>query len=70
MPDNETLALMTGFYRRVYRRVLGGGGRAAALRNAAMEIKKERLHPCYWGAFICQGDPSALVIHQGGGPHP
>jgi tetratricopeptide (TPR) repeat protein len=66
VPDNETQALMTDFYRRV----LGGEGRAAALRNAQLELKKERPDPYYWGAFICQGDPSALVIRQGGGPRP
>jgi CHAT domain-containing protein/tetratricopeptide (TPR) repeat protein len=66
VPDNETQTLMTDFYRRV----LGGQGRAAALRSAQLELKKERPDPYYWGAFICQGDPGALVIRQGGRPRP
>jgi CHAT domain-containing protein len=58
VPDDETQTLMTGFYRRI----LGGEGRAAALRKAQLELKKQRPDPYYWGAFICQGDPGGLVI--------
>lgn len=37
-------------------------GRADALREAQLEIKRERPHPYYLGAFICQGDPSPLNL--------
>ncbi|CAL9471559.1 hypothetical protein SUDANB95_02830 [Actinosynnema sp. ALI-1.44] len=59
VPDAETRTLMTGFYRRV----LAGEGRAAALRHAQLELRAERPHPHYWGAFICQGDPGGFAPH-------
>ncbi|WP_185845943.1 CHAT domain-containing protein [Kibdelosporangium aridum] len=60
VPDDETKTLMTDFYQRV----LAGDDRAAALRAAQRELKKTRPEPFYWGAFICQGDPSRLVLRR------
>ena len=31
-----------------------------ALRQAQLNLKKQYPDPYYWGAFICQGDPSPL----------
>jgi CHAT domain-containing protein len=42
-----------------YERILAGQPRAAALRAAQLAMKKHP-EPLYWGAFICQGDPSPL----------
>jgi len=55
-PDAQTRELMEDFYRRI----LAGGPRAEALRQAQLEMKKRYPDPFYWGAFICQGDPSPL----------
>jgi CHAT domain-containing protein len=43
-----------------YSRLLAGEGRAEALRGAQLAIKARHPEPYYWGAFICQGDPSPL----------
>ncbi len=43
-----------------YERLLRGEGRADALRQAQLELRKRYPHPRYWGAFICQGDPGPL----------
>jgi CHAT domain-containing protein/Tfp pilus assembly protein PilF len=56
IPDKETVHLMEGFYRRA----LAGLPRAAALREAQLELRATRPNPIYWGAFICQGDPGPL----------
>jgi CHAT domain-containing protein/tetratricopeptide (TPR) repeat protein len=56
VPDAQTQELMQHFYRRL----LAGEGRAEALRQAQLAMKAKYLEPFYWGAFICQGDPSAL----------
>ncbi|WP_184920323.1 CHAT domain-containing protein [Saccharothrix ecbatanensis] len=58
VPDDETQTLMTDFYRRI----VAGEGRAAALRHAQLELRRQRPHPYYWGAFICQGDPGGFVL--------
>ncbi len=44
-----------------YRRILGGSPRADALREAQLAMRTKELHPRYWGAFICQGDPNPLL---------
>ncbi|MGZ7133077.1 MAG: CHAT domain-containing protein, partial [Halobacteriota archaeon] len=54
--DKATKELMVDFYSRV----LNGEGRADALRNAQLTIKAKHPEPYYWGAFICQGNPSPL----------
>jgi CHAT domain-containing protein len=56
VPDEPTRELMEGFYGRL----LAGEGRAEALRQAQLAMKAKYPEPFYWGAFICQGDPSPL----------
>lgn len=58
VPDRQTQELMVDFYDRL----MNGQPRAVALREAqlAMKQKDPHRHPYYWGAFICQGDPSPL----------
>src|SRR5215218_8701411 len=51
VPDKQTRELMVEFYRLLKK----GQGRAEALREAQLEIKKNYPHPLYWAAFICQG---------------
>jgi len=57
VPDKQTQELMNDFYRRV----LAGQPRADALRDAQLAMKAKYPNPLYWGAFICQGDPSSLL---------
>jgi CHAT domain-containing protein len=57
VPDEPTRELMEDFYRRI----LAGQGRADALRAAQLTMKMKYPDPYYWGAFICQGDPSPLA---------
>jgi len=57
VPDQQTQELMEDFYRRI----LAGEPRAEALRQAQLSMKAKHPNPLYWGAFICQGDPSPLV---------
>ena len=56
VPDQQTQELMGEFYGRI----LAGQPRADALHAAQIAIKGRYPHPRYWGAFICQGDPSPL----------
>jgi CHAT domain-containing protein/tetratricopeptide (TPR) repeat protein len=56
VPDEQTRELMEDFYGRI----MSGEPRADALREAQLTMKKKYPHPFYWGAFICQGDPSPL----------
>jgi hypothetical protein len=56
VPDRHTRELMEEFYGRI----LAGEPRAEALRQAQLTMKAKYPHPYYWGAFICQGDPSPL----------
>jgi CHAT domain-containing protein len=56
VPDEATQELMVEFYTQLPV----GKGRAEALRLAQRELKQKYPHPLYWGAFICQGDPSPL----------
>jgi CHAT domain-containing protein len=56
VPDEQTQQLMVNFYERL----LAGEGRAEALRQAQLAMKAKYPEPFYWGAFICQGDPSPL----------
>ncbi len=57
VPDHATQELMVDFYERV----LLGEGRAEALHAAQRSLKERYPHPRYWGAFICQGDPTPIV---------
>lgn len=54
--DEVTAELMRAFYARLLR----GEGRAAALQNAAFEIRKQHPHPYYWAAFITIGQSGPL----------
>jgi hypothetical protein len=54
VPDSQTRDLMIEFYTRL----IGGEARSAALRDAQLALKEQYADPFYWGAFICQGDPS------------
>lgn len=56
--DKATMELMVEFYRRLL--AAKGKGRAEALREAQLAIRNKYPAPCFWGAFICQGDPSAM----------
>jgi CHAT domain-containing protein/tetratricopeptide (TPR) repeat protein len=62
VPDEQTQELMVDFYRRL----MSGEGRAEALRAAQLGIRSKYPDPFYWGAFICQGDPSPLRMVQPG----
>jgi CHAT domain-containing protein len=48
--------------RAVYHRILRGEGRAEALRQAQLTMKRKYPDPYYWGAFICQGEPGPLLL--------
>ena len=52
----DTCELMTAFYGQL----LVGQSRSGALRDAQLRIKAKYPHPYYWGAFICEGNPSPL----------
>jgi CHAT domain-containing protein len=45
----------TVFMRRFYEGLLRGEGKAAALRQAALDVKREHPHPYYWAPFILMG---------------
>jgi len=60
VPDKETQELMEDFYRRI----LQGQSRADALREAQLAIREKHPDPLFWGAFICQGDPSSLSLSK------
>ncbi len=57
VPDAQTKELMVDFYQRI----MSGRPRAVALREAQLALKARWPDPWYWGAFICQGDPSAIA---------
>ncbi|WP_437760916.1 CHAT domain-containing protein [Sorangium sp. So ce1389] len=56
--DDATRELMQAYYGRL----LAGGGRGEALRQAqlAMLAIPERAHPFYWASFIVSGNDAAL----------
>lgn len=58
VPDHETRQLM----ENVYRRLLAGEGRAAALRAAQLDFRSRGLDPYFYAAFVCQGDPGRLAL--------
>jgi tetratricopeptide (TPR) repeat protein len=58
VPDEQTKQLMIGFYKRL----LEGKPRAEALREAQLAMKEKYPDPYYWGAFICQGNPSNMTV--------
>lgn len=56
VPDQQTQELMIDFYQRI----LSGQSHIDALRAAQLAMKARYRDPCYWGAFICQGNPGLL----------
>jgi CHAT domain-containing protein len=50
--DETTAALMSMWYEQA-RQI----GRAAALRNAQLELKAKYPHPYYWAPFVLVGQP-------------
>jgi CHAT domain-containing protein len=66
VPDEPTCELMVEFYRRL----LAGDARAEALRQARLALRGKYPAPYYWGAFICQGDPSPLGTSGPGATSP
>lgn len=54
--DKATRDLMVAYYKKL----LAGRGRVAALRDAALETRKERPHPYYWGGFVAVGSAAPL----------
>ena len=58
--DAATRDLMVGYYRRL----VAGGGRTAALREAQLELlaSADRRHPFYWAAFIPSGAWGPLTL--------
>jgi CHAT domain-containing protein len=49
--DESTALLMQGFYRRLKQ----GQSTAAALRESALEVRKQFPHPFYWAPFVETG---------------
>lgn len=41
----------------LYTNLIRGGGRAEALREAQLELRKSYPDPFYWAAFVCVGNP-------------
>jgi CHAT domain-containing protein len=56
VPDLPTQELMSLFYERLR----SGMSCPDALHHVQRLIRKRYVHPFYWGAFICQGDPAPL----------
>lgn len=55
--DAETADLM----ERYYQNLLAGQGRAAAMRTAALWMKRRKAHPYYWAGFLVIGRDAPLV---------
>ncbi len=49
--DDATSELMAGYYHHL----LAGQGRAAALRQAMLDLRKKHPHPHFWAPFIALG---------------
>jgi tetratricopeptide (TPR) repeat protein len=54
--DETTHELMKGYYQRL----LGGAGRAHALREAMEGVRMQHPHPYYWAPFIVVGNGASL----------
>ncbi|WP_235489667.1 CHAT domain-containing protein, partial [Frankia sp. AvcI1] len=55
--DSATADLMTTFYQRL----LDGAPVPVALRDAQTGVRDRFPDPYLWGAFVCHGDPAALL---------
>ena len=51
VPDQSTCEFMTGFYDRV----VAAPNRAAALREATLELRRRHPHPLHWAPFLLMG---------------
>jgi tetratricopeptide (TPR) repeat protein len=51
VPDQSTAEFMTGFYDRV----LTATNRAAALREAVIDLRERHPHPLHWAPFVLMG---------------
>jgi CHAT domain-containing protein len=51
VPDQSTAEFMTGFYDRV----VTAHNRAAALRDAVLELRERHPHPLHWAPFVLMG---------------
>lgn len=56
--DEATRALMANFYHHL----LAGKGKASALREAAIEVRRSWPHPRFWASFVCLGDDRPLKL--------
>lgn len=56
--DEQTADFMT----ILYRKLVNGEGVSHALRNTALEFRKNYSDPSVWGAFICVGSPSPINL--------
>ncbi len=54
--DEVTRELMTAFYKKL----LAGTGRAEALRQAALQVRKKHPQPRYWAPFVSIGRVNPL----------
>jgi CHAT domain-containing protein/tetratricopeptide (TPR) repeat protein len=62
VPDQQTRELIVKFYRGL----LTGLPRGAALREAQRAMMVRYRNPYYWGAFVCHGDDSPILIQPTG----
>lgn len=56
--DNTTRQLMEAYYRHL----LAGQGRATALREAMLELRRTQPHPHYWAPFLAMGRETPLRL--------
>jgi len=61
------------FMKRFYRRLQAGTGKAVAVREAMLDLRRDYPHPYYWAPFVLVGqteknDPTPISI--GPSPHP
>ena len=51
--DESTAALMVNFYKEWQK----GASKAAALRKAMLEVRRNHANPFYWAPFLLVGNP-------------
>ncbi|RKH62502.1 CHAT domain-containing protein [Corallococcus llansteffanensis] len=56
--DRTTSTLMEAYYRHL----MAGQGRAAALREAMLELRRTQSHPHFWAPFITMGQATPLRL--------
>ena len=62
--DGTTHTLMEAYYRHL----LAGQGRATALREAMLELRRTHPHPHYWAPFLTLGRETPLRLPASGSP--